>query len=308
MQLKKFVCIFILLIGTSILACSQRADSILNDVDSAQQQISNANLLHSDLNQSNAVFTTLGSYQVLDSLLKKSTFCSVRNAPVVVAVKLNKTKDPGFSFYFLLGTAIFLGLLKTLYYKYFTNLLRVFFNTSLRQSQLTDQLLQSKLPAFLYGILFYLVGGQYIYFLLQKTGHVKDNNFSLMIFLVVSLALIYLFKSTVTHIVGWVTGYRNDAVLYQFIVSLTNNILTIILLPLLFLIAFSEKWLSDLVVSFSYIMLGMVFLFRYIRAFGNLQRDLKIGSFHFVLYIISLEIMPLLLLYKIAWNILTNYL
>ena len=307
MTLKKFFCIIIFLNYTCRIVCAQQTDSIRNIKDSSHFQTHSDADSIVDFSNANFLHPTKNGYEIIDSLLKQNKFCSIQFAPVAVPFSLKKNNDPGFVFYLLLGTAILLGLMKTVFYKYFTNLLRVFFNTSLRQSQLTDQLLQSRLPEFMFSIAFYLTGGQYIYQLLNKTGHIHGDDTSLMMISIVALTMIYLFKFAAIRMIGWVTGYRSDAQLYQFIVSITNNILTVILLPLLFLMAFSEKWLSDLAVNFSYVLIALIFLFRYFRAFGNLQKGLKMSSFHFILYVIALEIIPLLLLYKIGWNILTNY-
>ena len=62
-------------------------------------------------------------------------------------------------FYLIAGIVLLLAFFKYFNSRYFTNLFRVFFNTSLRQSQLTDQLLQAKLPSLLFNLFFILSGG-----------------------------------------------------------------------------------------------------------------------------------------------------
>jgi hypothetical protein len=44
--------------------------------------------------------------------------------------------------------------------------------------------------------------------------------------------------------------------------------------------------------------IAIFLLLRFFRSYGLIQNQLKISKFHFFLYIIGLEILPLLLIYK----------
>jgi hypothetical protein len=120
--------------------------------------------------------------------------------------------------------------------------------------------------------------------------------------------LVYTVKTATIFLVGWVTGFKRDAQLYDFIVTLTNQLLSLLLLPLLFFIAFSEGTLHELAIRTSFVLVILSFLFRYFRAYNNVRHQLKIGTFHFIIYIIGAEILPLLLIFKFARHFLHNYL
>jgi hypothetical protein len=65
-------------------------------------------------------------------------------------------------------------------------------------------------------------------------------------------------------------------------------------------LAFSDLYLTNAILVFSLVFIGIMLLFRFIRSFSLLQHKLKISRFHFLLYIFSLEILPLLLIYKLV--------
>ncbi|OYW16846.1 MAG: hypothetical protein B7Z54_09315, partial [Sphingobacteriales bacterium 12-47-4] len=62
-------------------------------------------------------------------------------------------------FYVLLVLILFLGILKKLFPKYFADLFRIFFQRTLKQRQLYEQLVQTPLPSLLLNIFFLVVGG-----------------------------------------------------------------------------------------------------------------------------------------------------
>src|SRR5687767_12556667 len=73
-----------------------------------------------------------------DSLLKKNKYLNVKTPSVSLAAKQKKIAGKEFLFYLLGIVILLLAIFKVFYAKYFNNIFRVFFNTSLRQNQLTD--------------------------------------------------------------------------------------------------------------------------------------------------------------------------
>ena len=83
----------------------------------------------------------------------------------------------------------------------------MFFNTSLRQSQLTDQLLQAKLPSLLFNLFFILIGGYYIFLLMAIFGKITFGDWPVVLpICIIALLLIYLVKYWVLKFAGWITG------------------------------------------------------------------------------------------------------
>ena len=204
-------------------------------------------------------------------------------------------------FYSLAILVLLFAILKFLYARYFSNLFRVFFNTSLRQSQLTDQLLQAKLPSLLFNIFFILIGGWYLYLLLNFYEKADGYPAWQILFIsAASLATIYLVKFSILKFTGWITGYKQEADTYIFIIFLINKIIAICLIPLIIIMAFSDKNLVHITTLVSLIMIAVMILMRFLRSYSLLQNRLKVSRFHFFIYLTGIEIIPLLVIYKLA--------
>ena len=114
------------------------------------------------------------------------------------------------------------------------------------------------------------------------------------------MGIIYAGKYIVLSFSGWLTGYNDEADAYIFIVFLINKILGICLLPIVVITSFALPVLVQVVTSISLIFIALMLIFRFFRSYGVLQSKLRISSFHFLLYIIALEILPLLVIYQLV--------
>ena len=238
-------------------------------------------------------------YKKLESALKRSSFLNISGTAVATVnqERYENNNDP--VFYFLLALVIFLSFLRFFFSRYFFNLFRVFFNTSLRQGQLTDQLLQAKQASMFFNILFFFTTGVYIYFLLLHFNWITEkNNLVVMLICSLAVAVIYFLKYINMKFTGWLTGHSTAANTYLFIIFLINKILGILLIPVVIVIAFSPDYLKKAAIVVSLLMVGVMFLLRFLRSFSLLHSQIKVSRFHFFLYIIGIEALPVLLIYK----------
>ena len=234
-----------------------------------------------------------------DSLLQHNEYLNWKAKPVAMPVHPRNSVPEDNLFYLLLLITAFLGFLRFFYTRYFNNLFRVFFNASLRQSQLTDQLLQAKLPSLFFNILYVFTGGVYVYLLLLHYRWITPENFWLVVlYCGLSLGLIYLIKFISLKFTGWLTAFNEITNTYVFVIFLINKILGIVLLPFTIIIAFSVSSLASAAVVTSLLLVALMFLLRFFRAYGLLQHQLKISRFHFLMYVVGIEVIPLLLIYK----------
>jgi hypothetical protein len=203
-------------------------------------------------------------------------------------------------FYLLVGMMFFLALLRFIYARYFATLFTVFFNTSLRQGQLTDQLLQAKLPSLLYNLFFLLSGGLFIYLLLLQYGQLPPGSpWWLAVPLCIAvLSVIYGGKFLILKFTGWLTNYREALNAYTFVVFLINKIIGILLVPVVVVMALSAPSLAQKAAIVAVMAAGLLLLLRFIKSYGLLQGQIKVAKFHFLLYILGVEVLPLLLIYK----------
>jgi len=236
---------------------------------------------------------------IIDNALQKSSFLHSQGKPVASVSREMPRQFNDMLFYIVLVLVLFFAFLRFLYERYFNNMFRVFFNTSLRQSQLTDQLLQAKQVSLLFNILFVLTGGLYIYFLLTHFNWLPGDRPVMGIGIcTLSLALLYFFKYCGLRFTGWITGYNAAAGTYLFIIFLINKILGVLLIPFVIVVAFGKDILKTPAALASLLMIGLMFLLRFLRSYSLLRKDIKVSRWHFFIYILGVEVLPLLLIYK----------
>ncbi|MEI7472728.1 MAG: DUF4271 domain-containing protein [Chitinophagaceae bacterium] len=241
------------------------------------------------------------SNQVLvnQPIIEKNQFINYSIPVLPYTAHIKNRPDNDYLFYLLAGLVLLLALLRSFFARYIATLFRVFFNTSLRQNQLTDQLLQSKLPSLLFNVFFFISGGLYIYFLFQYDNiQLSQNKWLIMGANILLMGLVYGVKYSILKFAGWITGNRETAHIYIFVVFMINKIIGILLLPLVILLVFANPAYLHSIEIVSFCVVGLLLLLRYFKSFGLLQNRLKMSTLHFILLISSVEILPLLLIYK----------
>ncbi|MEO8412562.1 MAG: DUF4271 domain-containing protein [Ginsengibacter sp.] len=237
---------------------------------------------------------------VVDELLSANNFINVKEPAVFFIAEKKQRAGKEFLFYALCVVIFILGIFKTFYNGYFNNLFRVFFNTSIRQTQLTDQLLQAKLPSFILNIFFAISTGFYIWVLVNRYHPPRLISSRLLLpFCILGIAALYFMKYCILKFIGWMSGMQQAADNYIFIIFLVNKIAGIVLVPFVILLAFSMPLWLNYITTCSLLTMGVFFLSRYVKTYGVLEYKFPLGPLHFIIYITALEIVPLLLIYKL---------
>lgn len=244
----------------------------------------------------------------LNELLKDNFLLNFNANPEAQLQQLKEGRQHFYFFYLILGLGLFLGIVRAVNPRYFNTLFRVFFNTSLRQSQLTDQLEQAKLLSLFYNIFFCINFGLFIYLLVENyLGDFQNIHWRWLQYCLLVPVLIYLIKYIILIFVGWVSAYKEEANIYIFITFLINKIMGIFLLPFIFLVAFADEIIAGPVIILTIVIIIFLFFLRYFRSYNLLQHKLKFGKLHFFIFIFGLEILPLLILYKVTLYYLSIY-
>ena len=277
---------------------AQQRDTVNKKTDTAHVQVDTVRT-KMDTTIHPATVIVFKNDSVVTAILSRNKILNGTATPVSLAIKVHNDKPQDGIFYLLAGLLLLLAFFKFFFARYFTNLFRVFFNSSLQQSQLTDQLLQAKLPSLLFNLFFIISTGLYCYFLLLHNHWITDDNKWLTIAASVAIiGIIYCIKFIVLKFTGWITGYKEEADTYVFITFLINKIIGIALVPIVILMAFSDAGIVNIAILVSLLVIGAMLLLRFFRSYGILQNQLKITGFHFLLYIFGIELLPLLLIYK----------
>jgi hypothetical protein len=218
---------------------------------------------------------------------------------------INKIRQPGSKdelFYMLVGLLLLVALIRTGFPKYFQNVFRLFFQANYRQKQSKESLLQDNLPSLLLNIIFLLSGGLLIALLANGSPQVAQLPLWLLwLYTCGTLAVIYIGKFLFITFCGWAFNVPQFAFNYNFIVFLINKVMGICLLPLLAIIAFSRGQTYETAVTVALSVVLLMIVYRYIVALGTVVKNLKINAVHFFIYLCAVEILPLLVIYKLLF-------
>jgi hypothetical protein len=203
-------------------------------------------------------------------------------------------------FYALMLILLIFGILKTKFGRYTTDMFRFYFQSTLRIQQIKEQLTHSVLSGIFYNLLFFLGMSLYLY-LLADHFHLSflTNKYNLLFVVLAIMLVIYGFKYAFIHFLSWAFQEKKAGNIYLFIIFLTNKIMGILLLPFCMGIAFGTPVLKEYSVTLSVSLVVSLFVFRFFRAYQPLKAEFKIGIFQYLLLLISIELAPLLLIYKL---------
>jgi len=208
-------------------------------------------------------------------------------------------------FYSIIGLLLFLAFAKNSFPRYFSDLYSSYFRTTMRQRQVKEQLLQNPLPSLLFNIFFLASTAIFLSLIIQYYG--LANNFSfwmLAAYSALGLALIYGGKFLALKFFGWVFQMTEATDTYIFIVFSTNKIIGVSMLPFTTMLAFTYGAVNAAAVTLSLIVIGALFAYRYFLSFISINRMVRIGFFHFLIYLAAFEVLPLLLINKLLFTIL----
>ena len=214
-----------------------------------------------------------------------------------------KKKSPGKELYFYLLTGLLLVFagFKTAFSKYFDDLMALFFKRSMKQRQLKQQVSQNSLPSLLFNIFYVVVMGFYLALMISEFGNTKIPFWQFLIYCTAFITVTYITKYLVLKLAGWMFQLKHLTESYIFIVFLVNKIIGIILLPVIVLVALGNIELKTIILTLSWVALAGLFIYRFVQAFGLLRKQRAISKFHFVLYLLAFEILPVMVIYK-AFN------
>ena len=213
-------------------------------------------------------------------------------------------------FYLLLFLCIMLGIIRYMDTRYFVNLWLAFWNPTLSNRQLKEQLQGAGIPNFLMNIFFTFSGGAYIYYIVKfftpnNSGVIPPS--LLIIMLVAGTGIIYLAKYAAVRFSGWAFRVEGITEHYLFNVFLINKVLGITLLPFIIVLAFADHEWARQVVFISFLIAGALLLMRYLRSWQVFGTFFQFSKFHFFMYLCASELLPLAVLMKLLYRGLMFY-
>lgn len=202
-------------------------------------------------------------------------------------------------FYIFCATLLFLGILRIGFPKYFQSMFNVFWRSAFRQNQLRDQLQQAGMTTLIFNIFFVFSTALFSYLVIQYTTDYQLQPWILFTICFFAIAIIYLGKYFILKLTGWMFGQKTIADSYLFVVLLVNKVLSILLLPLMLLLAFGSEVQQKVAFTISVILILSLLIYRFILSFTGFRNEIRISLLHLALYVGGFEIIPVLVIYKL---------
>jgi hypothetical protein len=242
----------------------------------------------------------LRKLDLFQDALKSHPYYNFFGKPVKLVILERKPEGSEVFFYLLLALFFYYALVRIIFYKYHSDLFRLFFRATMRQQQLREQLLQTPLPSLLLNILFVMTASLYAGLMARYNNLLPGTDFWLLcLYCLVALIAIYIGKYMVLKMIGWILRINRATDVYLFVVFMVNKMVGIFLLPVLLLMAFPIPGLLPVVITLSLFVLAVLLGYRFLVSYRLIRTEIKVNPFHFFIYLCAFEIAPLLLIYKV---------
>jgi len=241
----------------------------------------------------------LSTSYIRQQILLHHPYYNFKGIPLNIHSDIKEFQSNDLLFYVFVSLFLIYALLKRSFPKYFNDLYRLFFRTTLKQIQIKEQLMQNPLPSLLMNIFFVISGGMYTSFCLEYLQLIAEDSFwEFSIYSFIGLSVIYVFKYLGIWLSGWIFNLKEAADSYIFIVFIINKMIGVALLPFLVLLAYTKGNVYLVSFTLSLMIVAGLLTYRFVLTYGIVRKQIKVNPFHFFLYLCAFEIAPLLLIYK----------
>ena len=137
--------------------------------------------------------------------------------------------------------------------------------------------------------------------MLHYQSSIKD--FSLLLVCTLVLFLTYAIKYLFLRFAGWLLKENQAADTYVFVVFLVNKMAGIMLLPVVAVMAFAPENVTVFVFWFALFTMALFLAYRSLLGYQTAMSVSSLSNFHFLLYVLAMEVAPLLILFRFLIDI-----
>lgn len=127
-----------------------------------------------------------------------------------------------------------------------------------------------------------------------------NNNFIFFLYSFLILVVVYSGKAIIIRLMGYIFGTIKESKEYLHTVFIYNKNLGVFLLPITLSVPFIALYATPMLLNFGLFITLVFYLFRLFRGFKILFRQ-HVSIFYMILYLCALEILPLLMIYKLLY-------
>jgi hypothetical protein len=198
---------------------------------------------------------------------------------------------------------LLLASLVTLMRSVIIRVFQAFANDNMFNQLYRDREARGPFSFILLSTLFYLNAGLFVFHGIQQL----ETPLSLGLFQQLGLATLVvltliLLKHILLAIIGYIFPVREEVKRYRFLITVFLIVMGLFLIPVNLLLAYGPEGSGYALFVGAVAILVVFLLFRSLRALLIANRKVNILSFHFLLYICTIEIAPVLIFWKLISN------
>ncbi len=237
------------------------------------------------------------NYAIRDTLLVKK--------PIPITSK--KTANPNFLFVTISILLLFLTMLVVLNRSLLANIYRAILSDTFLKSVYRFQNNSQTLSYGLFYLFFILNAGLFLFLLLIQLKVDYFSSDPILFFVCVGIiASVYLVRHLVLKIIGVIFPVTKEVGYFNFTILAFNIFLGIALLPINGLISFSGDYIATLCLYIGVIIFVILYSIRQLRGMLLAANFLTYQKFHFIIYLCTVEIAPVIILAKLIFTSIGN--
>lgn len=258
-----------------------------------------------EMPESNLPITPIDSAAVLNTAVTAPAllFSGHELKPVNTApVPLPERVSDWFTF-LLLAVVIFFAWVRLFYHKIVRQLVSAFFSNNISNQLVRDENILVQRASILLSFVFYFTGALFLY---QVSEHFNwdypflGEGLLRLLVLILIVAFTYSLKMVMVKALGELFDMERPVATYLFNISLLNNMLGMALFPMVVLAAYVVSADAGWVIHAGIALVIIMFIYRMVRTFMIWTSLKGVPFFYLILYFCTLEIAPVMILYKLA--------
>lgn len=214
------------------------------------------------------------------------------------AIKLRKTQEQWLVYLFL-GIVFLYALIRNIYFKTLNVIFQAYWNDrAINQFTRDDNFFKLR-SSILYFVMFAMVYGILFKIILNYYGiRLRPNDYEEYLFICSFAAIFYFSKFILMKLSGYIFSIPKLMSGYLSIISISNFVYSIIAIPFIILYHYLDGTWASSVLYFTLILFIFNTVYKYLRTGTFIINNFQFPKFYLFLYLCSLEIMPLLIIYK----------
>ncbi len=212
---------------------------------------------------------------------------------------IRNNEDNAWLFYILLVPIVMFMYIRFFHSKDLNALFKAYFNFNLSIQLYRVQEKPLTLMVLLLNIIFIMVFGMYLFFLTKYFSlHYPLGEIQLYLILVSGVGCIYIVKYIFIKFIAFIFPFGEELGFYNFHVFMSLRVMGLAYIPVVVVLAFAPDHIKELIIWPSIIGFFGITIYRYLRGINIGKRYILFKKFHFFIYLCTLEIIPIIVLFK----------